>query len=142
VIRSFGLIMRLFFFSDEQCQHVFDDRQFFQGWFYYLSQLYGLVIKTLLVRYRRWGITLLILLIPIIYRPLSNLISQRQDARDTFKMQSSSLNPQTILYNTDSSVESYFQAAVGSQSNDLTLEKSSENIREMNNHIWRKFNSQ
>jgi hypothetical protein len=127
--------------SDEQCRHVFDDAQFFSGWYYYLSQLYGLIMKTLLVRYRRWGLTLAVLLLPIIYNLLSNIISRSQSATGTFKMDTSSLNPQTILYGIDSSLEDFFQSAVGYPSSSLKLEKRSENISQMNKHIWRKFKS-
>ena len=106
--------MSFFFLSDEQCRHVFNDRQFFHGWRYYLSQFYGLIMKTLLVRYRRWGLTLIVLLLPILYNLLSNLISRSQNASGIFKMNSNSLNPQTILYKTDSIIENYFHASVGS----------------------------
>jgi hypothetical protein len=126
---------------DEQCRHVFDDAQFFSGCYYYVSQLYGLVMKTLLVRYRRWGLTLAVLLLPIIYNLLSNIISQSQSATGTFKMDASSLNPQTILYGIDPSMEDFFKSAVGYPSSGLKLEQRSENISEMNKHIWRKFKS-
>lgn len=126
------------FILDEQCRYVFDEREFLQGFHYYLSQLYGLIVKTLLVRYRRWGITILVILIPIIYNVLSNVISRSQSATGTFKMDTSSLNPQRILYNVDPLVENYFQAAVGWKSNDLTLEKRPENITDMNRYIWGK----
>ncbi len=79
-------------------------------------------------------------MIPIIYNLLSKIISQKEDASGIFKMQSTSLNPQTILYKTDSNIKNYFQAAVGSTSNGLTLEQRSENIPEMNKYIWRKLN--
>jgi hypothetical protein len=128
-----------FFFLDDQCRHVFDDRQYLRGGHYYLSQLHGLIMKTLLVRYRRWGLTLVVLLLPIIYNLLSNIISRNQSTGDTFKMQTTPLNPQTILYKADSLMESYFQSAIGSKSSGLTLEKRSENISEMNKYIWRKF---
>ncbi|CAF3818339.1 unnamed protein product [Rotaria sp. Silwood1] len=123
---------------DEQCRYVFNERQFFHGWRYYLSQLHGLIIKTLLVRYRRWGLTLFILLLPIVYNLLSNIISRSKNASDTFKMETNLLNPQTILYNVDPIIENYFQAAIGSKSNDLILEQRSENITEMNKYIWQK----
>jgi hypothetical protein len=130
-----------FLLLDEQCRHVFDDRQFFHGWLYYLTQLQGLTIKTLLVRYRRWGLTLVVLLLPIVYNLLSNIISRSQNTSGTFKMDTNLLNPQTILYNTNPFMENYFRAAVGDKSSDLTLEKRSENLTEMNGYIWRKFNS-
>jgi hypothetical protein len=127
--------------SDEQCRRVFDDASFFHGWNYYLSQLYGLLMKTLLVRYRRWGLTLVILLLPIVYNLLSNIISRSQSATGTFKMDISALNPQTIIYGTDPFMENYFQAAVKSKSSDIVLNKRSENISEINKYIWRKFPS-
>lgn len=132
--------MSFFFLSDEQCRYVFDERQFVHGWRYYLSQFQGLVMKTLLVRYRRWGLTLIVLLLPIVYNILSNVISRSQNTSGTFKMDTNTLNPQTILYKTDSIMDNYFQATVGSKSNGLKLEKRSENISEMNEYIWRKFN--
>jgi hypothetical protein len=98
-------------------------------------------MKTLLVHYRRWGLALVILLLPLIYHLLSDTISVNKNNSDTFKMQTTSLNPQTILYKADPLMESYFQSAVGSKSNGLTLEKRSENIPEMNKYIWRKFDS-
>jgi hypothetical protein len=98
-------------------------------------------VKTLLVRYRRWGLTLVVLLLPIIYNLLSNIISRSQSATGTFKMDTSLLNPQTILYGIDPLMEKYFQEAVGYKSNDLTLEKRSENISQMNRYIWGKFKS-
>jgi hypothetical protein len=128
-----------YFLLDEQCRYVFDERQFSTGWLYYVSQLHGLSIKTLLVRYRRWGLTLIVLLLPIIYNLLSNIISRSQSTNDTFKMQTNLLNPQTILYNADPSMERYFQAAVGSSSSGTVLEKRSENILDMNKYVLRKF---
>ncbi len=50
-------------------------------------------------------------------------------------MNLNSLNPQTILYNTDPMIEEYFRASI----NGATLEKGSGNISEMNQNIWRKF---
>ncbi|CAF3562792.1 unnamed protein product [Adineta steineri] len=123
---------------DDQCRHVFDDRQFYTGWRYYLNQLYGLLIKTLLVRYRRWGITTVVLLLPIAYNLLSNILSRTQGTNDTFKMQPISLNPQTILYNADPSIENYFLAAIGAQSNGLKLEKRLENMSSIDKYIWQK----
>ncbi|CAF1375172.1 unnamed protein product, partial [Rotaria sordida] len=107
---------------DEECRDVFDEREFFHGWRYYLSQLHGLTIKTLLVRYRRWGLTLFILLLPILYNLLSNILSRSQNASGTFKMETNLLNPQTILYKVDPLMENYFQAAIRPKSNDLVLE--------------------
>ncbi len=96
-------------------------------------------MKTLLVRYRRWGLTLVILLLPIVYNLLSNIISRSQSATGTFKMETNLLNPQTILYAADASMESFFQSAV--QSNDISLVKRSENISAMNQYIRGKFPS-
>ncbi|CAF3666934.1 unnamed protein product [Rotaria sp. Silwood1] len=123
---------------DEQCRYIFAERQFFQGWRYYLSQLYGLIVKILLVRYRRWGLMLIVILLPIVYNLLSNVLSRSQNATGTFKMDVKSLNPQTILYKADPLMENYFQAAIGSKSNSLVLDKRSENITEMNKYVWQK----
>lgn len=126
---------------DEQCRYIFDERQFFQGWRYYVSQLQGLLIKTLLVRYRRWGLTVIVLLLPIVYNLVSNIVSRSENGGDAFKMEPQSLNPQTILYTADSLMEKYFQKAIGSTSNSLILEKRSENnISDINKYIWRRFN--
>lgn len=126
-------------FLDEQCRQVFTDRQFLPGYMYYLSQLYGLLMKTLLVRYRRWGLTVLVLLLPIVYNILSNVISQTQSTGGTFKMQTTLLNPQTILYTADAAFDNYFQAAVGGKSSKLKLEKRTDDIPAMNQYIWREF---
>ncbi|CAF4587897.1 unnamed protein product, partial [Rotaria sp. Silwood2] len=123
---------------DEQCRDIFDEREFFHGWRYYLSQLHGLIIKTILVRYRRWGLTLFVLLLPILYNLLSNIISRSQNVNGTFKMKVNLLNPQTVLYKVDPLMENYFQAAIGPKSNGLVLEQRSENISAMNKYIWQK----
>ncbi|CAF3811478.1 unnamed protein product [Rotaria magnacalcarata] len=122
---------------DEKCRHIFNEREFFHGFRYYLSQLHGLIIKTLLVRYRRWGLTAIVVLLPIIYNLLLNVISHNANVAGTFEMKLSSLNPQTILYKVDSVMENYFQAAVESKSNGLVLEKRQESIVDMNRYIWR-----
>ncbi|CAF5169749.1 unnamed protein product, partial [Rotaria magnacalcarata] len=98
----------------------------------------GLIIKTLLVRYRRWGLTAIVVLLPIIYNLLLNVISHNANVDGTFEMKLSSLNPQTILYKVDSVMENYFQAAVESKSNGLVLEKRQESIVDMNRYIWQK----
>ena len=67
------------------------------------------------------------------------MIPRSQSGTGVFKMQTNSINPQTILYNSDPIMENYFLSAVGSKSDDLILEKSSENIAEMNRHIWRRL---
>jgi hypothetical protein len=90
-------------------------------------------MKTLLVRYRRWGLTLVVLLLPIVYNLLSNIISRSQSATGTFKMDTNLLNPQTILYGANSSMETFLQSAV--KSNDIDLVKRSENISQMNQYI-------
>lgn len=103
---------------------------------YYLSQYHGLFMKTLFVHYRRWGITLIILLLPILYNLLSNIIYRNGNEDGTFDMNINSLSPQTILYNTDSSIEKYFQASIN---DGAILKKQSENVSDMNDNIWRKF---
>ncbi|CAF4232574.1 unnamed protein product, partial [Adineta steineri] len=118
----------------KQCLHVFHHQCCLSGLRYYLSQLHGLLVKTVLVRYRRWGLTLLILLLPILYNLLSNLTSQRQNVTGIFKMNFNSLNPQTILYHTDPSMNKYFLASI----NGAKLEQGSGNISEMNEYIWKK----
>ena len=127
----------IYLIIDEQCQQVFNSNEFYEGFHYYLSQLYGLFMKTLLVRYRRWGLTLVVLLLPIVYNILSNVISRSQSATGTFKMETNIINPQTILYGADASMEDYFRSAV--KSNDISLEKRSENITQLNHYIRGKF---
>jgi hypothetical protein len=128
-------MMKYFVFSDEQCRYVFNNREFFTGIQYYLSQYYGLIIKTLRVHYRRWTLTFIVLLLPILYNLLSNIIARNRNEDGIFKMNVNSLNPQTILYNTDPIMEQYFRASI----NGAILEQGSQNISEMNQHIWRKF---
>lgn len=94
-------------------------------------------MKTLLVRYRRWGLMLVILLSPIIYNIISNATSSSDNALGTFKMNVDSLSPQTILYRSDSSMEKYFQEAV--KSKNTALESRSDNTTQMNADIRRKF---
>ncbi|CAF1565582.1 unnamed protein product, partial [Adineta steineri] len=119
---------------EKQCRHVFHRQCFFSGPRYYLSQFHGLLAKTVLVHYRRWALTLIILLLPILYNLLSNLISQSQNDPGIFKMNFNSLNPQTILYHTDPSMNKYFLASI----NGAKLEQGSGNISEMNENIWKK----
>ncbi|CAF3863736.1 unnamed protein product [Adineta steineri] len=119
---------------EQQCHHVFHRQCFFSGLRYYLSQFHGLLVKTVLVRYRRWGLTLIILLLPILYNLLSNVISQSQNDTGIFKMNYNSLNPQTILYHTHSSMNKSFLASI----NGAKLEQGSGNIFEMNENIWKK----
>ena len=78
--------------------------------------------------------TLTVLLLPILYNLLSNLISRSGNDNGVFKMNLNSLNPQTILYNTDPILEEYFRSSV----DDAILEQRSVNISEMNQDIWRK----
>ncbi|CAF4384161.1 unnamed protein product, partial [Adineta steineri] len=118
----------------KQCRRVFEHQRFLAGPRYYLSQFHGLLVKTTLVRYRRWALTLIILLLPILYNLLSNLISQSQSDTGVFKMNYNSLNPQTILYHTDASIDKYFLASI----NGAKLEQGSANISEMNENIWQK----
>ncbi|CAF4093815.1 unnamed protein product, partial [Adineta steineri] len=119
---------------EKQCHHVFHHQRFLSGPRYYLSQYYGLLVKTVLVRYRRWGLTLIILLLPILYNLLSNLISKSQSDTGVYKMNINSLNPQTILYHTDPSIEKYFLASI----NGAKPEQGSGNISKMNENIWQK----
>ena len=116
---------------------MFDNAQFSHGFKYYLSQIYGLTMKTLLVRYRRWTLTLVILLLPILYNLISNLISRNDNAAGTFQMKANTLDPQTIIYGADSWMEKYLQAAV--TSNDVVWQKRSENISQTNAYIKREF---
>jgi len=101
--------------------------------------LYALIIKTLLVRYRRWGLLLAIFLLPIAYNILSNAISESQSATGTFQMSPNLLNPQTVLYRTDPAMQDYFQSAIGSPSSSIQLEQRSDNITEINEYIRRKI---
>ncbi len=122
-------------FPDKQCHHVFNNQHFFTGIRYHLSQYHGLIIKTLFVRYRRWALTLIVLLLPILYNLLSNLISRSRNENGIFKMNLNSLDPQRILYHTDPIIEKYFRASI----HGAILEQGSGNISEMNRNIWRKF---
>jgi len=129
------LIFEIYIFLDKQCRHVFNNRDFLTGIDYHLSQYYGLIRKTLFVHYRRWGLTLIVLFLPILYNLLSNLISRNRNENGIFKMNLNSLNPQTILYHTDPIMKKYFHASI----NDAILEQGPEHISEMNQNIWRMF---
>ncbi|CAF4280095.1 unnamed protein product, partial [Adineta steineri] len=118
----------------KQCLHVFHHQCCLSGLRYYLSQFHGLLVKTVLVRYRRWALTLIILLLPILYNLLSNLKSESQSDTGVFKMNINSLNPQTILYHADPSIKKYFLASI----NGAKLEQGSANISEMNENIWQR----
>ncbi len=91
--------------------------------------------KTLLVHYRRWALTLIVFLLPIIYNLLSNVIARSRNENGIFKMNINSLNPQTILYKADPIMEEYFRASIDG----AILEPGSGNLSEMNEHIWRKI---
>lgn len=120
---------------EEQCRKVFGKREFNTGIRYYLGQYHGLLIKTLLVHYRRWILTLIILFIPILYNLLSNLVSRHRNEDGTYRMEIDVLNPQTILYNSDPVMERFFRASI----NGATLNQISGNISEMNEQIRRKI---
>ncbi|CAF0858674.1 unnamed protein product [Adineta steineri] len=119
---------------EKQCRHVFHHQRSLSGTRYYLSQFHGLLVKTVLVRYRRWGLILIIVSSSIIDSLLSNLISHSQDETRVFKMNFNSLNPQTILYHTDPSINDYFLASI----NGTKREQGSGNISEMSENIWKK----
>ena len=116
---------------------MFTNQRHYTGPLYYLSQFYGLLIKTFRVHYRRWALTLIILLLPILYNVLSNVISLSGSGSGTFRMSPSSLNPQTILYNTDPSMNDYFLAAVKDKS--VVLEERTETIADVNRIIRREL---
>ncbi|CAF3759468.1 unnamed protein product [Rotaria sp. Silwood1] len=118
----------------QQCHYVFNDQHISTGIQYHLSQCHGLIIKTLLVRYRRWGLTLIVLLLPILYNLLSNITSRSYIESGIFKMNLNSLNPQTILYHTDPMIEKYFRASIDG----AILEQRSGDISEMNREIFQK----
>ena len=91
------------------------------------------MIKTYLVHYRRWALTIIILFLPILYNLLSNLIARNRNENGIFKMNINSLNPQTIIYHSDLIFEKYFRASV----HDVKFEEGSGNLSEMNRNIWR-----
>ena len=113
---------------------MFHDQRFDTGLSYYLSQYKGLLWKTVLVRYRRWALTLIILLLPILYNIISHVISRSRNETGIFRMEVNALNPQTILYHTDESLEEYFRASTSG----AKLEQVA-NSSEMNDNIWRKY---
>ncbi|CAF4741174.1 unnamed protein product, partial [Rotaria sp. Silwood2] len=118
----------------KQCHDVFNNQYVLTGIRYHLSQFYGLIIETSLVRYRRWTLTLIVLLLPMLYNLLSNFISRSENENGIFKMNLNSLNPQTFLYHADPSMEKYLRASVSGP----ILEQVSANISEMNEKIWQK----
>lgn len=120
---------------EEQCRRVFANREFYTGIRYYLSQYHGLMIKTLRVHYRRWVLTLMILLIPIVYRLLSNLASRNRDENGIYKMEITALNPQTILYNAHPMIERSFQASIS----DGILKQVEGNLSDIHQQIYGKI---
>ena len=104
------------------------------GFRYYLSQFYGLLIKTFLIHCRRWVLTLIILLIPIFYGLSSILTPSNLNENKKFSINIDSFSPQTILYNTDSSIEKYLHASV----HNAKFEKRSGDLSQMDEEIWRK----
>ncbi|CAF4070781.1 unnamed protein product, partial [Rotaria sordida] len=119
---------------EQQCHNVFNDQHISTGIPYHLSQYHGLIIKSLLVRYRRWALTLIVLLLPILYNLLSNITSRSHHESGIFKMNLNSLNPQTILYHTDPMIEKYFRASIDG----AVLEQKSGNISQKNREILQK----
>ena len=117
---------------DEKCEQVFGHRELYTGIRYYLGQYQGLLIKTLLVHYRRWILTLIILSIPILYNLLSNVASRRRNADGTYQMTINALNPQAILYNSDPVMERFVRASVDG----ARLNQVSGNISAINEQIW------
>lgn len=122
--------------SDKNCRKVFHDSAKMTGFTYYLSQWYGLIVKNLMVRYRRWIITTIVLLTPIIYQILSNVISGGKSGDGTYQMRINSLNPQTIIYHSESKIEKYFLSAIRDQSQEIKLDQQAMNISAMNQYIY------
>ncbi|UJR08715.1 hypothetical protein I4U23_012972 [Adineta vaga] len=120
---------------EQQCRRVFDNQHISTGIRYYLHQYYGLLIKTLRVRSRRWVLTLIILLIPILYHLLTNMTLKDRNKAGIFQMNVNLLNPQTILYHSDSIMEKYFRASI----NGAKLEQTQiGNLSQMNEDILRR----
>lgn len=126
-------------FLDERCQDIFNDRELNHGFRHYLTQLYGLLIKTCIVRYRRWMLIIIMLILPILYNVLTTILAQNRMGSGIYKMQVTHLNPQKILYNADTSMQTYFASAIGPNSKDLIREQRSDSIRDMNQYIRRWF---
>ena len=135
---AFSLEGRMLF-VDEQCRYVFDESELSRGFSRYLTQFYGLLIKSLLVHSRRWALTLIVLFLPIAYSVLSNVMSHSENASGFFNMHVSALNPQTIWYRTDPSIDPYFQASLPLESSGVVAEQRQEQILEMNKRIWGSF---
>lgn len=122
---------------EKQCHRLFTNDQFFIGFFFHLSQFTGLLMKSLRVHSRRWALTLLVLLLPLLYNVLSNLISRRRQDFGIFAMDVQSLNPQTILVRSDPTMIDFFRSTVMTSTssrrrNGVTLEERSESLEEMN----------
>ena len=130
-----------FFSADELCQDVFDDRSLNHGCQHYLTQLYGLLIKSCVVRYRRWMLIIIMLLLPIIYNIISNIYAKTHMNDGIYKMQMGPLNPQRIFYQANAPMETYFHAAVKSSAKGLVLEQRSDPILSVNQDIRRWFRS-
>ena len=125
--------------ADELCQDVFDNRGLNHGWQHLVTQLYGLWIKSCVVRYRRWMLIIVMLLLPILYNIIASIFAKNQMNNGIYKMQMASLNPQRIFYQTDSSMEAYFHAAVPSNARGLILEQRSDPLLTVNQYIRRWF---
>ena len=111
---------------EKPCQRVFGNAHFFTGYLFHLSQFTGLFVKRLRVHSRRWALTLVVLLLPIL---LSSSASRRRDENGIFSMDVNALNPQTILVHADPVMKKYLQAAVAGQ---VTLEERGESLGEIN----------
>ncbi|CAF1314882.1 unnamed protein product [Rotaria sordida] len=116
-----------------QCRHVLNNRQLESDFKFYLSQFYGLAIKTIRVRYRRWGLAVIFLLLPIFYNVLFNSISQSQQDVGIYQMKHNALSPQTIIYQADSTIENFLRAALDSKSK--LFKGSGRNLSEMHDDI-------
>ena len=126
---------------DERCQDIFNDRELNHGFRHYLTQLYGLLIKTCIVRYRRWMLIIIMLLLPILYNVLTTMLAKNRMGSGIYKMQVTHLNPQKIVYNADISMQTYFTSAIEANSKDLVLEQRSDSISDMNQYIRRWFST-
>ena len=80
-------------------------------------------------------------MLPIAYNLYANASSGSDNANGIFRMQPNTLNPQTVLYQTDPLMDRYFQAAIAPKPKGVVLERRSEDISDMNQYIWREFTS-
>ena len=114
---------------EKQCDSIFKDQQLKTGFHLYLNQFIGLLIQTLIIRYRRWLLTLILILLPII----SNFYQQNSNSNQTdqYQINIDSLNPQTILYKSDINKLEFIRAL----SSKAKFECRKENIDEL---IYRK----